>query len=108
MQFSISNKLSYTAIGELLKLLGLLCPPDSLLPRSFYIFKKFFQQFKGSYTHKRVCLKCKKDDCSCDNLQTAHLVHMDIHKPLQTVMSSKHSLYCCIALCDNSMYVHSR
>ena len=89
MQFSTDNKLSYTAIGELLKLLDLLCPPENSLPRSFYTFKKFFQQFEGGHILEQVCLKCNTIDCPCTSGDVAHVVSVDIHKPLQTVISSK-------------------
>ena len=81
MQFCTSNKLSFTAIGELLKLLALLCPHPNLLPNSFYTFKKFFQQFHAIHSHHEVCVQCQKDTediCSCTDINQenkAHLVH---------------------------------
>ncbi len=92
MQFCSSNKLSYTAIGELLKLLLLLCPFPNKLPTSFYKFKKFFQQFHMPYDHSTVCSVCQKSDENCHCLHTttsAHLLHIPIDKPLQTIVSSK-------------------
>jgi hypothetical protein len=93
MQYSTSNKLSYSAIGELLKLLTLLCPSDNALPKTFYSFKKFFQQFSQQHTLKQVCLTCvNADACSCENptssANVAHLVKIEIHKPLRTIISS--------------------
>lgn len=61
MQFCSQNRLSYTAIGQLLQLLHVLCPP-SQLPLSFYLFKKFFEAFSQDHTHEKVCLKCQQSD----------------------------------------------
>ena len=41
MQFATMNKLTYTAISELIKLLHLVFPPQNKLPSSFYKLKKF-------------------------------------------------------------------
>ena len=41
MQFATANKLTYTAIEELLKLLQILCPCPNALPTTIYKFKKF-------------------------------------------------------------------
>ncbi len=90
MQYCINNKLSYQAIEDLLKLLGILCPPDNLLPKTFYKFKKFFQQFQGDHDLQQICMKCKEKTCSCyshESSDIAHLVHVDIHKPLRTIIS---------------------
>lgn len=50
MLFVVENKLSYTAIENLLKPLQLLCPPSSQLPSSLYTLKKFFSQL-----HTCIC-----------------------------------------------------
>ena len=93
MQFCQANKLSYTAIGELLKLLDLICPREHQLPKSFYAFKKFFQQFKSDQKHVKVCTKCMlaKATCSCaaSSDDTADLISLNIQKPLETILSSK-------------------
>ena len=91
MHFCTTNKLSYTAVGELLKLLVLLCPFPSSLPSSFYKFKKFFQQFNPVHNYQKVCIKCK-GSCSCDSRSQsdmAHLVQLDIRKPLEKLISGK-------------------
>lgn len=82
MQFCISHKLTYTAIGDLLKLLGLLCPSTSQLPTSFFKFKKFFETFNTVHKHKQVCTMCNKEECSCESnssSNSAHIVHLDIN-----------------------------
>ena len=95
MQFCIANKLSFTAIGELLKLLAILFPSESLLPRSFYKFKKFFQKFNPIHSHNQICTKCQKstdDTCSCEDRTTenkAHIVHLEVKKPLEKIISGK-------------------
>lgn len=91
MQFSTSNNLSYTAIGELLKLLDLLCPSQCSLPKTFYAFKQFFSQFSPVHDRKHVCTVCMKSECSCDQPSpndTADLINLNIHKPLETVITS--------------------
>jgi hypothetical protein len=92
MQYCVANKLTYKAIGELLKLLHILCPPESQLPSSFYKFKKVFQQFSNKYDHKAMCTKCGTEKCSCmsrSSSNTAHVVHLDIQKQLENVLSRK-------------------
>lgn len=92
MQFSTANKLTYAAIDGLLKLLVLLCPRDSLLPVNFYTFKKFFAQFSAVHDQKKVCTKCMKIECSCEKSTSsdlADLINLDIHKPLETVITRK-------------------
>ena len=90
MQFCQANKLSYTAIGGLLKLLDLLCPSQHQLPKSFHNFKKFFQQFQPAEEHVRVCLQCMERTCTCSSSSDhADLVNLDIRKPLRSIVSSK-------------------
>ena len=92
MHFCTTNKLSYTAIGDLLKLLSILCPFPNLLPGSFYKFKKFFQQFQSIHNQSEICLKCQqstKVTCSCENVSRetkAHLIHLEIQKPLERIL----------------------
>jgi hypothetical protein len=91
MQFCTQNKLTYTAIDELLQLLSVLCPPTSCLPRSFFYFKKFFQMFTQDHVHHRVCLKCRAMDCACPEVEPndlAHLVNLEVGKPLEVIISS--------------------
>ena len=93
MQFSLRNKLSYTAIGELLKLLLLICPVPNLLPTSFYKVKKFFQKLESIKSLEKVCGTCQLKDCSCDSpssLASGYLVELSINKPLQTIVSSEY------------------
>ena len=45
MQFSIDNNLTYKAMGELLKLLQVLCATPNKLPKSVYLLKNFFSDF---------------------------------------------------------------
>ena len=87
MQFSTTNKLSYTTIGELLKLLAILLPSENT---SFYLFKKFFGQFNPVHDHMVICLNCKGSNCSCEYPQNkAHLVHLNITKQLEKILSGK-------------------
>ena len=89
MQFFSANNLTYTAISDLLKLLAILLPAQNLIPSSFYVFKNFFKQFSPIHDHKRICLKCASSDCVCrtqSSAEMAHLVHIDICKPLEHVL----------------------
>lgn len=106
MQYATANKLTYTAIEELLKLLQILCPCPNGLPTTLYKFKKFFQQHSSGF-EQRVCCKCfasldKVETCTTcidpDNLvhnpeMPGLLVHIPFQKPLQTILSSKFLCY---------------
>ena len=59
MQFCIANKLPYTGITDLLKLLSLLCPSPNQIPSSVYILKKFFEHFRPSHKHNKICIDCQ-------------------------------------------------
>ena len=92
MKFCIANNLTYTAINELLKLLCILCPQASRLPNSFYKFKKFFQQFSEIDGLQEVCTKCNQTACLCEvqsSHHMAHVVHLSIQRPLESILSSK-------------------
>ena len=53
-------RIPFTAIAALLQLLQLLCPPDNKLPRSVYVWKKFFQRQSSKYTKLRYCYHCNQ------------------------------------------------
>ena len=123
MQFCTANKLSYAAITDLLKLLALLCPAPNMLPTSLYMLKKFFNQFRPHHHYKKICLKCQSSECSnsdhlSDSNNTADVVHLDIQKALQKVISGKthkkiHDLICIfvlfkILLLDNWESLHDQ
>ena len=91
MHFSSRYKLSYTTMDGLLQLLRILCPPSSHLPSSFYTFKKFFEKFTPNSVHQTICLKCGGPDCSCVEVSgdnKAHLVNLEIQKPLEAIIQS--------------------
>ena len=89
--------LSYTAIGALLTLLVLICPESSHIPPTFYRLKRFFERQTPVHSRKKICLTCHKtkEECTCEdlNLPTADLVHLDITKSVETVLSSKCPVY---------------
>ena len=107
MQFCMMHKLTYTAIGELLKLLQVLCPIPNRLPTTVFKLKKFFNQFNMSYDYSNVCSHCdtQKDNCHCDHpVHNSHLIHIPLEKPLYTVLSSKYNIcsitaFILVALC---------
>ena len=106
MQFCTTYKLSYTAIGGLLRLLIILCPTPNHLPRSFYMLKKFFEQFQSKYTHSKYCIACENllSDCACINTSHSnigHIVHLDIQKPLEIIISG-------LLTCSFSSCMHIR
>ena len=94
MTYATANKLSYSAIENLLKLLHLLCPFSHQIPSSLYMLKKFFQHYTSSYEKKRVCLSChcvlkKGETCPRSHGQNGHMIHVPIEKsdPQQTLPS---------------------
>lgn len=94
MKFAITSKLSYTAIGNLLKLLRLLCPFSNNLPSSFYRLRTFFKQYTPSHEKQRVCPECERvlevgDHCPRDHGGFGHVVHIPIEKSLRTIVQSK-------------------
>ena len=96
MQFCIANNLTYTAIDELLKLLVIICPDSNFIPKSFYLFKKFFQQFTPIYDYEKICPKCICNviNCTCEGSKLlAHLVHLDISKQLERILQGIYSIY---------------
>jgi len=81
MQFCTTYKLSYSAIGNLLKLLIILCPTPNHLPKSFYMLRKFFEQFQSNYKHSKYCTNCNLTvcDCNCANsYNTGHIMLLDV------------------------------
>ena len=104
MHHAIENKLSYTAIDELLQLLRLLMPNPNNLPSSFYKLKKFFNLFGAEYQKSEYCAEChsqlaKGAVCKAPQCKFAygrgHLVHIPIEKALQTLVSTK---FICVIL----------
>ena len=83
MHYCMAYKLPYTAIGELLKLLQLLCPSPNHLPASVYQLKKYFCQCQMPHKCCNICSNCQaiKEECICDHqLLNSHLVHVPIKK----------------------------
>ena len=91
MTYAITNKLSYSSIENLLKLLHLLCPTSNHLPSSLYKLKKFFQTFTSSYKKRCICAECdhvlkKGESCHGKN---GYLIHVPVEKALKTVVESE-------------------
>jgi len=59
MTYAVRNKLSYSAINDLLGLLELFCPSSNFLPSSLYKLKKFFMPFTSNYKKTRTCAECE-------------------------------------------------
>ena len=76
MEFKRVCRLPFTAIAMLLQLLQLICPADNKLPRSVYVWKKFFQRRSSKYTKLRFCCHCDQqlgvDDKKCSGAGTKY------------------------------------
>ena len=96
IHFSTSNKISYTAISQLLKLLQLLIPAPNSLPTTVYQLKRFFKQYKLQYKIRKHCSECLSqiDDCQCavTSRKTCHFVDAPIEKPLEVIVTSKYCI----------------
>jgi hypothetical protein len=58
---------------------------------TFYALKTFFSRLSPVHEHKHVCTVCMKSECSCERSssnRTADMINLDIHKPLETVITS--------------------
>ena len=92
MHFCRSNKLSYTVIADLLKLLELLCPAPNSLPKTVYHLKKFLKQYNIENNILEYCSESfkKLEDCSCGNrcLTKCQMVDVPVEKPLGIIISS--------------------
>lgn len=115
MHFANRNKLTFSAIGDLLELLHMFCPEPNQVPNSFYKFKKFFEQFGGDYEKSDYCMECnttiQNRSCSTRNCHRSssegHLVHISINKFLQAILLSEYNekVYACIELTCLFVYI---
>ena len=99
LAFILGNRLTGVAVGNLLRLLDLLLPSGSKLPKTKYLFYKHFDLFKEGMEFKLYCPCCKTllldDDLKCvicDNqyeqqklLQQGNFfIYLPLEKQLQT------------------------
>ena len=94
MKFANKHNLTYSAIGELLELLNIICPRPNEIPTSIYKLKKFFKQFENNSSCSRIfCANCKifEDEgrCTCKVPNKGHMVSTGVEKPLQAILSGK-------------------
>ena len=87
------NKLTYTAISELIKPLYLICPPQNKLPSSFYKLEKFFKQFNMAFTHHTKCsapMTAGTSQCATcqDDDLDPELIGDLIHVPIESIEDS--------------------
>ena len=66
MEFKRVCRLPFTAIGMLLQLLQLLCPAENKLPRSVYVWKRFFQKQSSNYKKLKYCCHCNQQLSASD------------------------------------------
>ena len=66
MEFKCACRLPFTAVSMLLQLLQLHCPADKKLPRSVYVWKKFFQRHSSKHTKLKYCCHCNQQISSGD------------------------------------------
>ncbi|XP_028418505.1 uncharacterized protein LOC114543898 [Dendronephthya gigantea] len=59
MSFVLGNNLTSVAVGNLLKLLSMILPIGSRLPRTKYLFDKYFNGFREGLEHKFYCPNCQ-------------------------------------------------
>lgn len=88
MEFCINNHL---ATDDLLKLLQVLCITPNKLPKSVYLLKNFFRNYKRTeYSHDKVCSNCSQDSshCTCNDPRHGDLIAISITKPLEAIVVS--------------------
>lgn len=61
MHFAIENKLSYSAIHDLVELLKMHCPSSSVCPPSFYKLRVYFKSLFQSCTYLKYCSNCMEE-----------------------------------------------
>ena len=91
MTYAITNKLPYSSIENLSKLLHLLCPASNHLPSSLYKLKSFFQNFTSSYKKSRVCAECERvlnTGESCHE-RNGYMIQVPVEKALKTIVESE-------------------
>ena len=95
MEFSINNKLTYSAIAELLKLLHLLWFLQLNYPEVFTNLKNVNYFTSSHYHHRKICTLCKEctEICQCDKPIIGDLLTVSIDKPLEVIVTSKLCLY---------------
>ncbi len=71
MAFAIGNNLTNVAVGNLLKLLSMILPSASRLPRTKYLFDKFFNGFQEGLEYKFYCPSCQTLFKTSENLKCA-------------------------------------
>ena len=95
-------RLPFTAIAMLLQLLQLICPADNKLPRSVYVWKKFFQRRSSKYTKLRFCChcnhqlgtgdkKCSGVDCQEVNQEPNTLIVLKPDKAIRQIFLRKYT-----------------
>ena len=98
MEFKRACRLPFTAIAMLLQLLQLLCPSVNKLPRSVYVFKKFFQRYSSPSKRTNFCFECgvsyDLDQKWCANRDCRRhepntMISLNPIRAIQRVVSSK-------------------
>ena len=69
MSFVIGNNLTSVAVGNLLKLLSMMLPTGSRLPRTKYLFDKYFNGFRQGLEYKFFCPSCETLIKTSDSLE---------------------------------------
>ena len=99
MHFKSKCKLPFTSIDSLLELLRLICPQDSLLPKSVYYLRKFFTSLGTTQDKKEYCSYCANElgNCSCTINSKGEpdcFIHLDTVSQFKTILSSKLVFLC--------------
>lgn len=95
MHFKSSCRVSFSTMSELLKLLQLLCPVDNKLPKTVYVFRKFFERFSADKEVKQFCPSCheeingKYQNTNCLNEEPDSYICVDMKRQMHTILSCK-------------------
>ena len=91
MTYAICNKLSYSAMEDLLQLLLLLCPDPNFLPSTLYKLNNFFKKFSSNYEKMHTCTEYENTsnrEESCDK-KRGYEIQVPVEKVLNTIVQSK-------------------
>ena len=93
LEFKRSCHLPFTAIKNCLSYCNY-CVPLNILPKSVYMFKKFFTKFSSPLQKHQYCPNCKLviENCTCDSQSSEpdSLITLDAEKTITRVVKSKH------------------
>lgn len=88
--------LPFTTIGQILKLLQLLCPENNKLPKSVFCLRRFFSKFQSHRRQSEYCPNCNNrlESSSCSHClnrisEPDVFIQLDLQKQLQAILNRK-------------------